>query len=165
MTGFENNCWNPNMKLNRAEATSVRISKPKANRNIYSVMILHDKTLKHEWHFSLQDSESWTPSRIVKSLGGLVRSPCITCGHRARENKDLWPSTRVHWAEQHVLKLTSAPNKGGQPKRQHNSHWSASTYWIVLKDSSSFKTDGTCSPSAVQPTAGFRPICRPTADE
>lgn len=96
--------------------------------------------------------------QAVKALGGLVPSPCVTCGHTARENKDLWPSTRVHWAEQHVLKLKSAPNKGGQPERQHNSQWSASTYWIVLKDSSSFKTDGTCSPSAVQPTAGF-PFC------
>lgn len=53
---------------------------------------------------------------------------------------------------------TEQSSKGGQPKRQHNSHWSASTCWIALKDSSSFKTDGTYSQSAIQPTAGF-PFC------
>lgn len=60
----ENKCWNPNMKLNTADVTSVRVSKPKAGQNIRSVMISHDKSLRHDRHFSLQDSESWTLSRI-----------------------------------------------------------------------------------------------------
>lgn len=172
MTGLENNCWNPNMKLNRAEANSVRITKPKANRDICSVMILHEKRLKHECHFSLQDSGSWTPSRIqlcsklplclvpdvAKGLHHnagcpgpgrlftLVPSPCMPCAHTARENKNLWPSMRVHRAEQQ------------RRSTQEATQLSASTCWIALKDSSSFKTDGTYSQSAIQPTAGF-PFC------
>lgn len=172
------------MKLNRAEATSVWISKPKANRNISSVLN-HCRILNPElqagfssapshhsasggwssscasgWKLNFQE-DTWlrcsqafcVPSGVMLATqcrlsrhalredlytADLLCSPCMTCGHRASENKDLWPSMRVHRTEQHVLKLKSDPNKGGQTKRQHNSHWSAFTCWIVLKDSSSF---------------------------
>lgn len=86
-------------------------------------------------------------------------NPCLTCGHTARKEKDSWPEQEVGRYLEDILfksviflpacstrdffffKLTQT--KEGRPKRQHNCYWSDFTSWIVLKDSPSFKTDGT----------------------
>lgn len=83
----------------------------------------------------------------------LFSNPCMTCGHTARKEQDLWAgggkiSSSNLWfflpaCSTREFFWKTDPDKGCRPKGQHNSCWSDFTSWIVLKDSPSFKTDGT----------------------
>lgn len=112
------------------------------------------------------------PSRLCEDLY-IICNPFMT-GLITRKDKDLWDKAwaltirreeiPLHWclflgaAHYNVLNLKSDPDNGGQAKRNHNSHWCESTYWKMLKHSSSFNMDGTCNPSAIKSRAGF-PFC------
>lgn len=75
------------------------ISKPKANHNICSVMIPHEKKPKHEWLFSLWNSKFWTPSRIQlcsKSAAAIRLEAELPGGHHALAFSSLLCSIRGH---------------------------------------------------------------------